>query len=377
MSVVRVVIVQEYVPEYRTSFFNLLGKKLAERNINLELVLDEDSVASNRNGDSAKTELPTLHVPSLRIYLGRRILKLRKISGRELTSDLVIVEQAAKNISTWALILIRGILRKPTALWGHGVDYVNRVDPLSRGLRRFMIRVTKHVFVYTASAKDALINEGIDASKMTTVQNSTDTLDLKNKLNEITSIECEEFREMQNLTLNMILFLGSLDASKNLELLFAASELAHQADPTLTLAVVGDGPLRPYVEEVAATTSWVKYLGRNENTKLLALASAKAIVVPGRVGLVATDALASGKPVVTARSALHAPEFDYLTENRTCLLAADSPLEISLKIREAITNEFQETSRTAALSDALEYSIERMVSNFESGINAALGIKSV
>lgn len=377
MSVVRVVIVQEYVPEYRTAFFNLLGKKLAERQVNLQLILDAHSVTSNRNGDSAKTELPTKLVSSLRIYLGKRILKIRKISFSELTADLVIVEQAVKNLSTWGLILIRGMLRKPTALWGHGVDYVNKVDPLAKGLRRLMIHLTKHVFVYTASAKELLINEGIGASKLTAVQNSTDTLDLRNKLNEITSKDLEAFREKQNLTVNMILFLGSLDASKNLQLLFAASEYAHEVDPSITLAVVGDGPLRPYVEDVVARKSWVKYLGRSEKTKLLALASAKAIVVPGRVGLVATDALASGNPVVTARFALHAPEFDYLTENRTCLLAADSPIEISLKIREAITTEFQRTSRKAALSDSLEYSIERMVSNFESGIDAALGIKNV
>src|SRR5665811_108326 len=42
-----------------------------------------------------------------------------------------------------------------------------------------------------------------------------------------------------------------------------------------------------------------------------------AIWMPGRVGLIAVDALALGLPVLTTRFPFHAPELDYLVDGRT------------------------------------------------------------
>jgi hypothetical protein len=42
-----------------------------------------------------------------------------------------------------------------------------------------------------------------------------------------------------------------------------------------------------------------------------------AIWMPGRVGLVAVDALALGLPVLTTHFPFHAPELEYLVEGRS------------------------------------------------------------
>ena len=377
MSEALIVIVQDYVPEYRTSFFKMLNKYLGSRNLNLELVLDKHTVRMNRNGDAVITEIPTLIASSFRLKIGNRQIRFRAISKKELVADLVIVEQAAKNFDTWMILLIRMVLRKRTVLWGHGIDYVNQGGSLSRGLRRFMIHLANHVLVYTAGAKEALILDGVDRSKITNVQNSTDTIELKKNLNQIKAKDVNQFIESEKLSDNLILFLGSLDQSKNLELLFEAAEIAHEIVPSLTLAVVGDGPLRKYVEEVAGRKEWIRFLGREERFKFLSLATAKAIVIPGRVGLVATDSLASEVPVVTVRNALHAPEFEYLREDKTCLTSENTADDLGLKIVKAITKDFQITSSRESRIDVEKYSTQTMTANFVAGILKALGSKYV
>jgi glycosyltransferase involved in cell wall biosynthesis len=354
----------------------MLNRELQKQGISSELILDKKTVAINRNGDSVATELPTVAVDSIHLKLGIGQMRFRRISAKEFTADLVIVEQAVKNISSWIVILVRKILNKPTALWGHGVDYVNTKHPLPSFLRMKMIRKASHILVYTSGAKEELILRGVSSTKITNVQNSTDTRETKSKLSLVTLQDQENFIASSHLSKNLILFLGSLDANKNLELLFAAAEIAHEIDPSLTLAVVGDGPLRSYVETMAANRSWIQFLGRSEEVKVMALASAKALVIPGRVGLVATDALASGIPVVTVSHALHAPEFDYLLKNQNCLLSSDSPRELGEKIIEAISSDFQTLAHQTALRELPKYSTEQMVANFVIGVKKAIGPKN-
>ncbi len=377
MSNSRVVIVQDYVPEYRVPFFNLLGEELNRRNITLEVILDKKINILNRNGDSSTISPQTLFLDSLSLKAGKTQVRFRKISRNEISADLLIVEQAAKNVSTWVIIFIRKLLRKPTALWGHGIDYVNIGGPISRGLRRYMINLSSHVLVYTSGAAQRLILEGVPSDKITSVQNSTDTLALKRNLKLITDDQRKNFIHSFDLSENLVLFLGSLDVNKNLDLLFSATQVAHEADPSLTLAIVGEGPLRKYVEEAASRQTWIRFLGRSDEAKLMALASCKAIVIPGRVGLVAADALASGLPVVTVRSALHAPEFHYLNENTTCMLSEATPISLASKIIEAISTDFQTLSRREALLESDKYSIEKMTKNFVHGITKTLGLRDV
>ena len=45
--------------------------------------------------------------------------------------------------------------------------------------------------------------------------------------------------------------------------------------------------------------------------------------IPGRVGLVAVDALAMGLPVHTTRYPYHAPEIEFLAENEVAFLGPD------------------------------------------------------
>ena len=102
-----------------------------------------------------------------------------------------------------------------------------------------------------------------------------------------------------------VLFIGRLDSYKRLDWLLEA--LALLKEPW-SLAVVGDGPRRPYFEALsqelfgASTASVVTFLGRlDETAKLAELASADVLVLPSdrsteAFGIVQLEAMAAGIP---------------------------------------------------------------------------------
>jgi hypothetical protein len=81
--------------------------------------------------------------------------------------------------------------------------------------------------------------------------------------------------------------------------------------------------------------------------------------------------------VVTVRNALHAPEFEYLREDKTCLTSENTPDDLGLKIVRAITKDFQITSSRESRIDVEKYSTQTMTANFVAGILKALGSKYV
>ena len=100
-----------------------------------------------------------------------------------------------------------------------------------------------------------------------------------------------------------VLFIGRLDSYKRLDWLLEA--LALLKEPW-SLAVVGDGPRRPFFEalseELFGSSSYVTFLGRlDETAKLAELASADVLVLPSdrsteAFGIVQLEAMAAGIP---------------------------------------------------------------------------------
>lgn len=99
----------------------------------------------------------------------------------------------------------------------------------------------------------------------------------------------------------LLIYVGRLTAEKEVENIRAALERM----PDVCLALVGDGPQREYLEKYFAGTNTVftGFLHGDELAK--AYASADAFVFPSTtetLGLVILEAMASGLPVIAARS---------------------------------------------------------------------------
>jgi len=205
------------------------------------------------------------------------------------------------------------------------------------------------------------------------VQNTFDTDTLRDGIHAISDEELWSFQERHELTPGRTaLFIGTLSTTKGVPTLLRAVQVLKDRIPGFHLLIGGTGPLEANVRNAADSSSHVTYLGRLDGTaKALALRAADLLLIPRAIGLIAVDSLVAGVPIVTAYDGGHGPEVDYLTDERTSVFT-ESQIEA---YADAVANLLMNPARLSRLSencrtDARDYTLEAMVSNFIGGLQA-------
>lgn len=227
---------------------------------------------------------------------------------------MVVAGLASTNIETFFLALDPKVR---LLLWGHGKNYTGKSNYLDRCLEKWLCSRAEHIFTYTEQGCEFLVTIGVPAKKITVVRNSTDTVGLRAGQAQLDAARILEKAKQLSLTPGATgIFIGALDRPKELPFLSDAADIVAATNPDFRLLIVGAGALSDFVEEYAASREYVTYLGRLQGEDLaLAGSVSDFLLMPGRVGLVAVDALALGLPVVTTLYPHHAPEVEYLDDS--------------------------------------------------------------
>lgn len=370
------VILQEYVPQYRVPFFEKLYVEAAARGIDLKVAYGSVGASQAGRNDSGTISCG-VSIRQREWRLAGRRLVFRDTSTAVAGADLVILEQARRNIDAYRL-MARNSRRGPAvALWGHGKDYTHRTTAVERGLSRWLTMKADWFFAYTDGGLRSIVDAGFPRSKATVVQNSIDTATLRESVRSVGQHSVSDFSRRYDLRGKTALFIGALDSSKRLDFLEQSSRIAHNSDPDFRLLMAGTGSLRPQAEEWARRHSWVSYLGAvTGEEKAQAMAASQILAMPGRVGLVAVDSFAAGLPIVTTDWPLHAPEFEYLINGKNAVVSADSAVDYATAMVEAVNDEnLLNALRGAVRHDADIYTVEAMVARFLTGIEGALAVR--
>jgi glycosyltransferase involved in cell wall biosynthesis len=331
----RILITQPYVPAYRVPLFGALTQQLMEDGHEVVLVAGKPAPNQGQRGD-AVTQGVALAMRELLIRLPRdREVRLRLLprSLKRATFDIVVSELDPSNIFIWVYHLRRP--RVPVILWGHGASFVSRGSRLSGLLRALLVRSTASAVMTYSNRGAALLETTLKGSRtpIIAVGNSTDTAFLRNARDSLTPDERDVAHRLSGSGARA-LFVGGLDASKNIHELLAAARYARSIDESFKLIVVGQGALQ---EEISSAVSdgaviWVPVARGRE---LAAIAQrCESIWMPGRVGLVAVDALALGLPLITVQHERHAPELDFLEPGEVHFVDPD-PRAFAVEAREA------------------------------------------
>ena len=92
---------------------------------------------------------------------------------------------------------------------------------------------------------------------------------------------------------------------------------------------------------------------------------------PGAVGLHVLDSFVSGLPMVSTKTALHGPEIAYLESGINGLLTDDDTADYASAVIKILTDdEFAAELSKRAIEASHLYSLELMVQNFLSGLEA-------
>lgn len=330
----RLCVVQPYVPRYRQPLFDAVERLIRqEQDISgsLEVLAGTPKGSQSKRLDNVNsagwlTELPDA---CLRTPLGSIKWK-RGVLGRTKSADVVICELEPGNLTTWLLLMRRRLVGGPRViLWGHGKAYTHVEKRLAPTLRALQVRIADLSMTYAHGGRAALLKLGLPATKVRVIGNSTDSAALRRKVRERrnqSSLTCiPSLEHVQVASRNIAIYIGGLDADKRIDFLLAAAEHAYGQDPTFLLVVAGSGDAETSLA-AAQNQPWLRRLPYADQEAWADLAAvANAVWVPGRVGLIAVDALASELPLLTTDFPFHAPELEFLTEGQDYFVLSQDP----------------------------------------------------
>ncbi|TFC32017.1 glycosyltransferase [Cryobacterium sp. TMT2-18-3] len=367
----KVAIIHPWFPQYRVGFFEHLVRRGAEEGIDISIFYgDSPPEWKDRNDARASEEFTRL--PTQFFHLRGRTLNRKSLRPFRAHRhfDLVIVEQAVRNLETYQLCFSR----VPLAYWGHGKTYTMQVSEIQERLKQWLTRRGAWFFAYTSGGVEAVVNAGYPRMKTTVVQNSIDTSTLRREIEAVDVTTVATFNAQHDLHGKTALFIGGLDSSKRLSFLLEAADAAHKLDSDFRLLIVGAGIEQNLVECAAASMACVKYLGSLFGPdKALAITASQVMAMPGRVGLVAVDSFAGATPIVTTGWPWHAPEFEYLESGVNAVVAADNIDDFARALVATLQNPVTLAAMQQACIEASDrYTVEAMVENFIVGIQSAL-----
>jgi len=287
--------------------------------------------------------------------------------------ELVIVEQAIKNLEIYPM-LARHMTHRGSrvAMWGQGKSYSLGQTSLEATLKQWVTRRADWFFAYTDAGAGFVVGRGFSPARVTVLRNTIDTATLIAELEDLDTPAKEEFAREYRLTAGRTaLFLGGVDEHKGIDFLLEAAVLVEKELPGFVLLVGGTGARADQVRALEGRGGPVRFLGRADGLrKALALVSSEVMLIPEWVGLVAVDALASGRPIVTTEHSSHSPEFEYLNFGRNAVITEHDPGAYAAEVIRILGADDERRDLQAnARVDSEGYTMEGMVARFVDGID--------
>src|SRR4029077_4704123 len=252
-----VLIIQVQMKKYRVGLFARLHDLLRADGIHLTVAYSDPTQTELRKNDNC--ELPPDY--GLRVkchWLWPDGLMYQPLLGRATASDLVIVGQANRSLLNYFLLPLcrAGLLR--VAFWGHGANHKAERSRLSEWYRRKTLNWVSWWFAYTNGTAKYLQAKGVPASKITTVQNSIDTSELREYAKSLTAQDRAALRGQLGIPAPapVGIFCGRLEKLKGLSLLIESSRIIKTRIPTFHLIIVGGGPEQDTMLRLIEALDW-------------------------------------------------------------------------------------------------------------------------
>jgi glycosyltransferase involved in cell wall biosynthesis len=315
----RLAITQPYVPLYRVPLWEGVLDRLAEHGVEGRVFFGGDArqlAARAERGDAA--EVPWAEQVRVRsVGIGRRMPRLQyRLLPAGWRDAPLLTEMAVGNGNAW-----RAVARnQPFATFGHGAPMGRSLGPADR-VENVLNRRARHVLTYMEAGRTSVLSRArLASANVTAFGNTTDTRQLTSALDAVSDADAAAFRSAHGIPddARIALVIGALNAHKRLDVLVEAARSVLGLQNTWWVVVAGDGPLRSEILDLQRSTGRVTWLGQAAPADFAPAARLASVILnPGRVGLIAVDALAMRLPIITLSDSRHAPEFDYLSEGRT------------------------------------------------------------
>jgi len=365
--------VQRRLPHYRIPLFQKLRVALAAQHIKFRLLYGKPTEEESEKNDSGDIEwaesLPTKY------FFNEKIL-WQPFSRRVVSSDLIIISQENKHIHNIPMLL-NPLRTQKIAFFAHGRNLqADNKNSVSERFKRWTTNRVDWWFAYTELTAALIQADGFPESKISVVNNSIDTSAL--------AAFCEICKKTSKADLKQQLginpyaptavFIGSLTAEKQIDVLLHAAKELHQQLPGFQLAIGGDGVMRPLVQTALASMPFIHWFGSVTGIqKAQLLMAADVMLQPGALGLGVLDAFVAGLPLVTLKTSRHGPEIAYLKNEVNALVVRDFDELIEKTVTLLTDFNYWRLVAAGARESSTQFSIDQTVQTFVGGIIAACG----
>jgi len=243
-------------------------------------------------------------------------------------------------ISTWLAVLILKMRKKKVYFWTHGVT--NDSKGIKWLLRKTFYNLSDGLMLYGKNAKDVMIKNGFNPSKLHVIYNSLDykkQLKYREKSFEINteSIRNQLFADSK---LPLVVFVGRLTFQKKLEMIVEVSKLLHEKEFKINTLFIGDGVAKQNLEALVTKydlTNFFNFYGAcyDESELCKLIYTSDICVSPGEVGLTVITSLGFGTPVITHGDFNYQmPEYEAIVPSISGdFFKRDSIADLAVKIR--------------------------------------------
>lgn len=373
----RIAILQKVVPGYRIALFESLS---SNKNLVARLFIGSDIPDSKVKSASSLNNLDVHRLPTSFLNLGknRQIINHRTLITRllEFNPDVILCEGESNILSYLKAIWYRrshpgtGLIH-----WSlGGLPGSPITSPLRRIIKRYLLSKFDTFVVYSSYGRDELLKLGCPNNRIHVAVNVSDT---KRHIESSRNLVLTKEQARQELCLPMeftVLYAGALDADKRLETLIKA--LADKSAPPCNLVVLGDGPLLSKLKSMAVELGLQHtFFPGRVSWELMAkyYRAGNVFVLPGRGGVVMSEAMANGLPVIVHQA--DGTEVDLVQDGVTGYrVDSGSPEAICAAIKKLWNAPEEATAMGAAGQKSIEqnYTLDSMVQAIQAAANQAI-----
>lgn len=373
----RVIMFSRELSSYRVAFLEMTRDLLLEQNVEFRLL-----VGGGTSADRSKKDSPRLD------WAEPTTIKHLRWKGREVwwqsglaqcrSADLVITEQATKQLLNIPLALGQRLGVAKHALWGHGRNFQASIEGGSgESLKQRFTKPAHWFFSYTDASTKALHDLGYPDDRVTTVNNSTDVEQVRDVLAQLPPDNETAVRNELGLGSGPIVgYIGGLTEPKRIPFLLDAIDILKKTIPELNVLIMGAGTEEGLVRDAARDRPWLHALGPvygAERVRYGAVCS--ALLMPGLLGLNVVDGFALGLPTITTGIDYHSPEIAYLDHARNGWISNDNadPDEYASDVAAILgDHDLLRSLQAEAWKSGNKLGIKAMSERFVEGVLAAL-----
>lgn len=278
--------------------------------------------------------------------------------------DVILLEGASNLPNCILAIAYAKLANVPWAWWSLGQLKGRRYSFLGRMYRRFVAAIERRadaVIAYNSQGADYFRGIGVDPSRIWTAVNVVDTAAILAAKHDFPGMRWATRRELGLADAPVVLFCGALTGPKRVDRLVPVMERVRREVPSARMVVVGDGPARAALEaavKAAGLADCFAFSGDRPGGAGRFMCAADVLVLPGLGGLVMSEAMAYGLPVVcttadgTEEDLIGSSERGYLVRD------AGSEHEIVASIGEAVARLLLDTPLRMKAGAAAQRAIE-------------------